>query len=85
MQDTFHVIGSHGELTVSAITGDVLEYEPDSASDEYADITRFNLDAIHNDGKPVKGGDTFDICDCGYWTRAGIYEEPLPVNWRDER
>lgn len=68
------VYGSYGHLVVDEATGNVLEYvREDGATNEYADIVRFDLAeyAEYNGGL-----DDTDIVLIGFWTDAGKYCQP---------
>ncbi len=77
----FIVYGCGGELTVSASSGQVLEYDDMGYGDnEYAGIVFVNVDEWHN-SHPGTVLDRIDILDLGYWTESGEYEPP-ENDWR---
>ena len=84
MRDLILIEGSWGELTVDAMTGIVLFYDPQGADLDddnmgYIKIYRINLQEYRGywHEEPKDG----DILDYGYWTFDGIYEPP-EVSWR---
>jgi hypothetical protein len=78
---TFIVYGCGGELTVSASSGHVLEYDDMGYGDnEYAAIVFVNVDEWRN-SHPGDVPDRIDILDLGYWTDTGEYEPPKN-DWR---
>ena len=82
----FYVYGSHGELTVDADTGDVIELMDQTYdSEEYRDIVRFDVHEWRRE-YPTEAieGTGMDILDIGFWTDTGEYIGP-EQSWRDDR
>ncbi|WP_454887942.1 hypothetical protein [Sphingomonas oryzagri] len=73
------ISGSHGRLTVHAVTGYIIARYLDD--DEYVDIAFFDPVPI------ARWSGDLDILAAGYWTFNGDHAEPLTmrlVSWRDE-
>lgn len=81
---TVTVVGSYGQLAVHRETGEVLAYldfdEPDG---DYADIVRVDLVefqqwlATQPNALPWEQIECLDICEVGFWTADGSYEDPI--------
>ena len=80
--NTFQVYGSHGDLTVSHVSGRVLGYEP-IGDGAYRNITFFNI-AEWRQIYPGEVPGHVDILDLGYWTEEGECAPPA-VDWRAEK
>ena len=90
MLPTFTVGGSHGILSVDAITGDVLSYDRDPSCGAgcegcYDDIARFDLAewARAYPGEVLTDVGHIDILDLGCSLKDGAYEGP-EEDWRAE-
>lgn len=83
---TFTVWGNGGELTVDAMTGDVVGYDPtagdtiaEGETAAYADISRFDVREFQR-AYPAEqiAGQRVDICDIGFWADGKAYEAAVP-------
>lgn len=78
-----HIRGSWGNLLADRLTGVIVAREPHDArlSDDeedcsgYPDVSRFDPVVFAMQAACSH----FDILECGYWTPAGRYEEPLTM------
>lgn len=78
----FTVTSSHGVISVSKKTGDVLSVSHYKGADSLYHIKRFDLDEYQQTYK-TEVPDTVDILDIGYWTHSDKYE-PACQDWRAE-
>lgn len=83
MIPTFTVFGNAGSLTVNAIDGTVISYEPQEDG-RYRDIQRFDVAEWRRTyvGESITGT-SVDILDIGFW-QDGEYFEP-EEDWRKTR
>ena len=81
---TVRIFGSYGELDVHRETGEVLAYRPEfDEQAEYVDITRVDVAeyqqwlATRPGELPWEQIEALDICEVGFWTADGTYEDPI--------
>jgi hypothetical protein len=90
--DTFEVHGSHGIVSVSTETGEVVEVIADCDCDscrngnEYTSYSKYRYDVkewMETYSDETLAGNHIDILDLGYWLPDGRYAEP-EYDWREE-
>jgi hypothetical protein len=69
-RNIIEISGSHGDLIVDIVTGEIIERQTDEGEEGYPMIVRFNPATLK--------GECMDILECGYWTADGSYEPPEP-------
>lgn len=79
---TFKVFSSHGEITVNADTGQVVEVEVYEGGDPFPAISKFDIDEYKQYHKVQMVADEgIDILDIGYWLQDMQYSPP-DQEWR---
>lgn len=80
---TFEVTGAHGQMTVCAASGIILERFHFDATEAYRSIGEFDIKEWGRFWRDDIAGTQLDILDLGYWG-AGLTYTPPDATWRAE-